>query len=97
MARFALSERALADLASVAESTRENRGAARATAWFDALEGRLTELAERPRLGRRRDELADGLLAFAFESHVVFYTQTDFGIAIARILHHHQDPHRHIG
>lgn len=97
MARFALSERALADLASIAEYTREHWGAARAAAWLDALEGRLTELAERPRLGRRRDELADGLLSFPFESHVVFYTPADFGIAIVRILHHRQDPHRHIG
>ena len=96
MARFELSRLALADLHAIADYTLERWGREQALIYIDALEGRLTELAHQPLLGRRRDELAQNLLCFPFESHVVFYISRDFGIAVVRILHKRQDPSRHI-
>ena len=35
--------------------------------------------------------------SFPFESHVIFYVATDFGITVARVLHERQDAGRHVG
>lgn len=96
MPRFQLSREAQSDLAAIADYTLERWGKEQARTYIDALHGRLTELAHQPLLGRKRDEVAEGLLCFPFESHVVFYTLADFGIAVVRILHKRQDPFRHI-
>ncbi len=96
MPRFELSRLALTDLHAIADYTIERWGSEQALITIDALEGRLSELAHQPLLGRRRDELAQDLSCFPFESHVVFYLGTDFGISVVRILHKRQDPSRHI-
>lgn len=96
MPRFELSQEALSDLTGIADFTLERWGKEQARAYIDALQGRLTELAHQPLLGRRRGELTPDLLCFPFESHVIFYLRTDFGIAVVRILHKRQDPFRHI-
>lgn len=95
MKRFEFARQALADLSAIADYTTDQWGKAQSRVYLDALEGLLRELAERPRMGRRRDELSDGLLCFPFESHVVFYQQTDAGITVVRVLHKRQDPLRH--
>lgn len=96
MARFELSRLALTDLHAIADYTLERWGREQTLAYIEALQDRLTELAHQPLLGRRRDELAQDVLCFPFESHVVFYLGTDFGISVVRILHKRQDPSRHI-
>jgi toxin ParE1/3/4 len=93
--RFALSRAALSDVEGIAEYTLRRWGKDRARSYVDALHGRLTELAHNPLLGRKRDELAPPLMSFPFESHVVFYMPTEFGIDVVRILHERQDPFRH--
>ena len=95
MKRFELSEQARSDLTGIANYTVAQWGTTQARTYIDAFEGRLIELAHRPQIGRRRDELADGLLSFRFESHIVYYLASDFGITVARILHKRQDPERH--
>ena len=97
MARFALARAAVGDLESIADYTAERWGARQAAAYLEALEIRLRDLAERPASGRARDALAPGLRSFPFESHVIFYQQTEDGIVVARILHQRQDPERHLG
>jgi toxin ParE1/3/4 len=94
--RFELSRLAVADLDAIADDTADRWGRERARVYLDALEARLTQLAHQPFIGRKREELAPGLLCFPFESHVVFYCATDFGIAVVRVLHKRQDPFRHI-
>jgi toxin ParE1/3/4 len=86
----------VADLDAIADFTVDRSGKKQARVYLDALEARLTQLAYRPLIGRKRDQLAIGLLCFPFESHVVFYSATDFGIAIVRVLHERQDPFRQI-
>jgi toxin ParE1/3/4 len=94
--RFELSRAAVADLDAIADFTADRWGNEQARLYLDALEARLTQLAYQPLIGRKRDELATGLLCFPVESHVVFYCATDFGIAVVRVLHKRQDPPRHI-
>jgi toxin ParE1/3/4 len=96
VARFELSRLAVADLDAIADYTVGRWGKKQARVYIDALEARLTHLANQPLIGHRREDLAPGLLCFPFESHVLFYSATDFGIAVVRILHKRQDPFRHI-
>jgi toxin ParE1/3/4 len=49
-------------------------------------------LAEQAMLGRRREELAPGLLSFPFGRYVIFYEVIPDGIAIVRVLHGARDP-----
>lgn len=95
MTRFDLSREAAADLNGIVDYTVERWGKSQARVYVDALQGRLTELAHQPQLGRKRDELAEGLLSFPFESHVIFYQHAAFGITVVRILHKRQDALMH--
>ncbi len=96
MARFDLSAHAEADLAAIATYTAEQWGKSQAIHYVEAVEACLSRLARQPLLGQLRDDLADGLRSFPAASHMIYFVPTDFGIAVVRILHQRQDPHRHI-
>ena len=96
MARFALTEAALRDVAAIADYTESNWGPAQAQLYLDALELKLAQLAGQPALGRTRDELANGLRSTPFESHVIYYQRSRAGILVLRVLHARQDPASHI-
>ena len=96
MPRFQLSRAAQSDLDAIADYTLQRWGKEQARTYIDALHGRLTELAHQTLPGRKRNEVAEGLLSFPFESHVIFYTLADFGVTVVRLLHKRQDPFRHI-
>jgi toxin ParE1/3/4 len=93
---FELARAALADLEAIADYTIERWGNTQAGTYLDVLEALLTDLARRPLTGRKRNDLAPGLFSCPFESHVVFYARTPFGIRIVRILHQRQDAPRHL-
>jgi len=93
---FELSREALSDLNAIVGLTADRWGHEQARLYLDALQARLTQLAHQPFIGRKRDDLAPDLLCFPFESHVVSYMTTGFGISVVRILHQRQDPFRHI-
>ena len=48
-------------------------------------------LAEMPRLGRARDDLAAGLRSFTVGSYVLFYVPLNDGIELIRVLHGARD------
>lgn len=97
MTRFVLSAAARRDLLAIADHGRQTWGNAQALAYAMALESRLVLLAARPAPGRQRPELPDFIRSFAAESHVIFYTGTDSGIFVVRVLHRRQDAGRHLG
>ncbi|MGE5500331.1 MAG: type II toxin-antitoxin system RelE/ParE family toxin [Ignavibacteriales bacterium] len=61
----------------------------------DRLVNRFEEvahlLAQRPEMGRSRDELAHGLRSFAVGSYLLFYRPIREGIEVARVLHGRRD------
>jgi toxin ParE1/3/4 len=85
------------DLEGIDEYTAARWGEAQVRKYLDTLERRLGELASRPLMGRPRGDLAEGLRSSLFESHVIFYMPTDFGIFVVRVLHQRQDARRHFG
>ena len=50
-----------------------------------------TTLAENPRIGRSREELAPELRSFPFLNYVIFYRPIDAGVEIVRVLHGSRD------
>lgn len=56
-----------------------------------AIDRKCKMLARLPKLGRRRDELADGLRSFSVDSYVVFYKIIRGGVEIIRVLHGARD------
>ena len=64
---------------------------ARADAFIDDADTRFHILAERPLLGRSREELASGIRSFPLGRYVIFYEVLRDGIEIVRVLHGSRD------
>ena len=55
--------------------------------FLEWLKDNFTFLAENPMAGRAREELLPGLRSFPAGRYLVFYTPTDDGITLDRVLH----------
>jgi len=64
---------------------------ARADAFLDSLGQKFHTLAQRPAIGRLRDELAEGLRSFPLGRYVIFYRPLPNGVEIVRVLHSARD------
>lgn len=53
---------------------------------LDKLIDKFETLARFPNMGRRRDDLAPGLLSFPMEEYLIFYQLIEGGIQIARVV-----------
>ena len=62
-----------------------------ANSFLDALKETCELLVEHPQLGRRRQELADGLRSFPIGNYLIFYTIDKDGVDIVRIIHGNRD------
>jgi len=60
--------------------------------YFGRLMETLDLLASRPEIGRRRDDLSQGLRSYPTGSHTIYYWHRGDTIMIARILHRRQNP-----
>ncbi|MBN1764063.1 MAG: type II toxin-antitoxin system RelE/ParE family toxin [Sedimentisphaerales bacterium] len=59
--------------------------------WIHTLESKCKQLAENPRLGRLRKELAPNLRSFPVQNYILFYQPVDEGIVLIRVLHGSRD------
>lgn len=59
--------------------------------FIDQMHEAIQKLAKHPELGRRRDELSQGIRSFPFRRYVVFYRRTSAFLLIVRILHGARD------
>lgn len=66
--------------------------------YAQSLRVTMTEILDRqPSPGlSRSDDLGDGIFSFPCESHLIYYRMTDYGIVVIGVLHHSQDPLRHL-
>ena len=62
-----------------------------ADGYLRRIEQAIEVLAEKPLMGRSRNEIAVSIRSFPVESHVVFYYAVDGGIDIVRVLHGMRD------
>lgn len=85
-----LQPRAKADLVEIWEFIADDSDA-HADAFIDVITQKFQVLAQQPSIGRRRDELADGLRSFPVGRYVIFYLTVPGGIQIVRVLHGARD------
>ena len=96
MAIIRYSNRAAADLDSVAEYTVRTWGQEQGERYLAQLEAMAQRLAEIPTLGRRCQEVRPGLWRLEVASHVMFFRRLEDGDTfICRILHRSMLPKQH--
>jgi toxin ParE1/3/4 len=59
--------------------------------WVEQLDERLQLWATQPQIGRPRDELYPGLRSMVFGRYIVFFTPSQDGIDVVRVLHSARD------
>lgn len=91
MARYQLTPSAKSDLKEIARYTKESWGTDQVKRYLKELRKALGSLAQTPKIGRSREELAPGLRSFQAGNHIVFYKESKTGINVARILHSKSD------
>lgn len=96
MAKYKLSGLAETDLTNIYEYGILNFGLQQAKEYLAKLEETFQVLTDNKNLGRGAYEFYPELRRFAFESHIIFYLPTDFGILIVRVLNHSMDFDRHL-
>jgi toxin ParE1/3/4 len=64
---------------------------ANADAFIDKLNETIQVLANQSGVGRRREELAPGILSFPFGRYIIFYRASQDAIEIIRVLHGARD------
>ena len=94
--RYQFTDKAERDLEGIIDYTVQEWGVSQANTYLDGLETRAQLLAENPDLGTARETLAEGLLSFPYESHILYYKKQAHGIVIVRVLHQHIDPLKHL-
>ena len=62
-------------------------GQKQAIAYFDGLALTAKKLAAAPKIGKARDDLARGLCAFPYQSHIMYFLEEKKSIVIARVFH----------
>ena len=96
MPSYVLSNKADADIDTIAETSLHRWGLARAEQYILGLHETFRMLAEFPDIGRDASDIRPGYRAIDTASHAVFYRKTEGGILILRVLHQHMDFSRHL-
>jgi toxin ParE1/3/4 len=82
--------RAKSDLVEIWDYIAED-SEARADSFLDLIDKKFRTLAQRPAIGRLRDELAESLRSFPVGRYVIFYRPLSNGVDIVRVLHSARD------
>jgi len=90
MKRLFLSPSARSDLLKIREYIASEDEPAAARVILE-IKARFKTLLAFPELGRRRDELKNGIRSFPIKKYVVFYYVTEDRVKVARVLHSAQD------
>jgi toxin ParE1/3/4 len=85
-------DKAEKDLADILQLTVSKWGADQANRYLDGLEQLTARLAEQPAMGSGCEDLAKGLRAFPYQSHVLYYLVEPRRLVIARVLHKLMNP-----
>jgi|LakMenEpi03Aug12_release.lakeMendotaPanAssembly.Ray.scaffolds.fasta_scaffold588423_2 toxin ParE1/3/4 len=96
MADYRLTAAAQNDIESIWRYTVERWGTERAELYADHLTSVLERLARSPRTASRCDSIRPGYLRGRAGLHMIYFRETDYGIAIIRILHHRMDAGRQL-
>ena len=91
MPDYKLTDAAKKDLRGISAYTKETWGKEQEKSYREILRAALRVIAKAPKIGQKRDELAEGLRSFPVGNHIAYYVEKGKGIEIARILHPSMD------
>jgi toxin ParE1/3/4 len=92
MAKYRLTNRAVADLTQIWNYTCDKWSENQADRYYKMLLANFDELAMNPMLGKEYYMVTDSLLGFKAGRHIIFYHSVDSNeIEIVRILHEQMD------
>ena len=78
------------DIASIWEYIAQDNLPA-ADSLINRIEAAFDMLAQRPMIGRARDELRHGLRSFPTGNYIIFYMPVSDGIEVVRVMHGRRD------
>jgi toxin ParE1/3/4 len=90
VSQIRISPRASSDLIEIWSYIADD-SVANADAFIDRLYKTIQVLANQSGAGRRREELAPGILSFPFGRYIIFYRTSQGAIEIVRVLHGARD------
>jgi toxin ParE1/3/4 len=97
MAKYELTNKAVADLNGIWEYTVENWSENQADRYYDMLLDICQDIADNPELGKIYDGIKSDLFGLKANRHVIFYRKSEVNpIEITRILHERMDLKRRI-
>lgn len=93
MAKFRLTNKAVKDLSDIWNYTFDTWSEQQADRYYEMLIASCQQVAENPQLlGKRYDEILEGLRGFKAQKHILFYQILPTGeVEIIRILHERMD------
>jgi toxin ParE1/3/4 len=91
MPDYKLTDAAKKDLRGISAYTKKTWCKEKEKAYREILRAALRVIAKAPKIGQKRDELAEGLRSFPDGSHIAYYVDKGKVIEIARILHPSMD------
>ena len=91
MTDYKLTDAAKKDLRGISAYTKKTWGKEQEKAYREILRAALRVIAKAPKIGQKRDELAEGLRSFPVGNHIAYYVEKGKVIEIARILHPSMD------
>ncbi len=93
--RYELSASADRDLGEIYDYTEFEYGRQQAVTYLKMLEETFRVLVDRPALGRRRNEIRDGLRSVVCQQHVIFYAVRADRVRIVRVMPGNRDIPKH--
>ena len=88
---YILSEIADKDLEDIFDYTFDEFGFNQAEKYLLEIEEIFQHLIVNPQIGKKRDEIKQGLYSFPKDNHIIFYRILDNHIRIVRVLHGSRD------
>ena len=87
MPDYKLTEAAKMDLRGISQYTKKEWGKDQEKVYREIIRAALGVIAKTPKMGQKRDELAEGLRSFPVGQHIAYYVERKGKIEVARILH----------
>ena len=96
MAEYRLSPKAQRDLEGIFDYTVEQWGLPQALRYTDLIEATCARLADAPMQSQDCAIIRPDYRRRSVEQHAIYFRQTNYGVAIVRILHQKMDAMRHL-
>ncbi|NYJ26846.1 type II toxin-antitoxin system RelE/ParE family toxin [Allomuricauda sp. ARW1Y1] len=89
--RYVLSQEADNDIEAIFAYGETKFGSTQAISYLIGLNEHFEAIAQNPDIGKKRNEIKDGLFSFPYNSHIIFYRKMKNRVRIVRVLYGGRD------